>query len=72
MTYPIRMVHPAHGATNVYNTGERAAFEAKGWKLQTQEEFLAILAAKAGVPKITEADAAELPPPKPRLRRVKP
>lgn len=41
-----RMVHSQHGATHAYSAGERKELEAKGWAVQTDEEFQVILAAK--------------------------
>lgn len=59
----LRMVHPQHGATNVYDAAEKKWHEERGWKVQTDEELQAILAAKRGVPVLTEAYAAQAPAP---------
>jgi hypothetical protein len=60
--FPLRMTHVAHGATHVYNEQERKDHEARGWKVQTPEELLAVLAAKRGVKPLGENEAMQQPP----------
>lgn len=49
-----RMIHPDHGAMTAYSASERQGLESRGWKVQTPEEFQALLAAKRGA--LTQAD----------------
>lgn len=60
--FPLRMTHVEHGATHVYNAQERKDHEARGWKVQTEEELQAVLAAKRGVKPLGENEAMQPPP----------
>lgn len=57
----IRMVHPQHGATHAYDSGEVAKLKGFGWQVETSEELQAEAATAQGVPTLTEAEAAQLP-----------
>jgi hypothetical protein len=67
----IRMTHPSGAATHAYDQGETAKLEGLGWKVQTDEEFKAVLAAKQGSRKETlKAELASIEAAEPEVRKV--
>lgn len=37
MTFPLRIIHPEHGAMHVYNVAEWETHKARGWQIEEPE-----------------------------------
>lgn len=54
-----RMMHPDHGFTHVYTAQELKEYEARGWKIQTEEELREMLAKKKRPQNVTPDPVVE-------------
>ena len=62
--FPVRLTHSEHGYAHAHDQKELEGLEVRGWKVQSEAEFLRIVASKgqpAPAPEVVSVEAVEQP-----------